>query len=66
MSPTLVNIGQARDLLVDAEEPAVNPLATLAAAALAAIAAILMAGVMVLGPGMALDHPRPSSEVSTF
>ena len=34
-----------------------SPWATLGAAALAAMAAVLMAGVMVLGPGVRFDEP---------
>ena len=62
MTPALANIEQARALLVEADEAVGSPLAALGAAAFAATAAIAMAGVMVLGPGMALDHPRSISE----
>lgn len=66
MSRILSNIDKARDLLVEAEETVANPLGALGAAALAATAAIAMAGVMVLGPGVALDHPRAVSEAAPF
>ncbi|CAN5471176.1 hypothetical protein BH10PSE1_BH10PSE1_16710 [soil metagenome] len=66
MSRILANIDKARDLLVETEETVASPFGALGAAALAATAAIAMAGVMVLGPGMALDHPRPASEAAPF
>ena len=53
----LTRIDRARDLLVETERAAANPWAALGAAALAATAAIAMAGVMILGPGFALDDP---------
>ena len=56
MSPALANIEQARALLVEVEEAVVNPIGTLGAAAFAASAAIAMAGVMILGPGVALEN----------
>lgn len=66
MSRILSNIDKARDLLVEAEDTVTSPLRALGAAALAATAAVVMAGVMVLGPGMALDHPRPTSDATPF
>lgn len=49
-------IDKARGLLTTpARRP--NPWATLAAAGLAAVAAVLMAGVMVLGPGVRFEEP---------
>ena len=47
---------QARSLL---HAPSItgNPWATLAASALAAMAAVLMAGAVVLGPGFEIDAP---------
>ena len=39
-----------------------NPYATLGAAALAAMAAVLMAGVMVLGPGVRFDETAVSTQ----
>ncbi|WGM31168.1 peptidoglycan-binding protein [Brevundimonas sp. NIBR11] len=41
-----------------------NVLGTLAAASLAACAAVLLAGVMILGPGVAIDDAPPVA--STF
>ena len=55
-------IEQARQALVEVE-PRPNVMATLGAAALAATAAVLLAGVMILGPGVAIeDGPPPSSQ----
>jgi hypothetical protein len=51
------NIAKARELLVAGETPRGGAWAALGAAALAATAAVLMAGVMVLGPGMRFDEP---------
>jgi hypothetical protein len=50
------NIDKARSLLTPPVRRA-SPWATLGAAALAATAAVLMAGVMVLGPGVRFDEP---------
>ena len=47
-------IDQARVLLLDTADRPASSLGVLGAAALAALAAVLMAGVMVLGPGLAL------------
>jgi len=49
-----VQIDQARQALVDAESKP-NVMATLGAAALAAAAAVLLAGLMILGPGVAIE-----------
>lgn len=52
-------IDRARRLL---EEPALasgGPIAALSAALLAAVAAVTMAGVVVLGPTLAIDAPTP-------
>ncbi|WP_372707277.1 hypothetical protein [Brevundimonas sp.] len=49
-------IAKARTLLAPVARPA-NPYSALAAAALAATAALLMAGVMVLGPGVRFEEP---------
>lgn len=69
MSRILANIDQARALLVEAEDAAANPLGALGAAAFAATAALAMAGVMILGPGVALDNTifdvPPSSVASS-
>ena len=50
------SIDKARGLLT-APVPRANPWATLGAAALAATAAVMMAGVMVLGPGVRFEEP---------
>ena len=55
MTSTQSRIDQARALLATPVDRAPNPFAALGAAALAATAAIMMAGVMVLGAGVALD-----------
>lgn len=49
-------IDKARDLLTPPTRRS-SPWATFAAAALAATAAVLMAGVMVLGPGVRFEEP---------
>jgi len=56
VTETAARIQQARALLTPPEERA-SALKALGAAALAATAAVLMAGVMVLGPGIALEEP---------
>jgi hypothetical protein len=55
------SIARARVLLAPAAARA-NPYATLGAAALAAMAAVLMAGVMVVGPGVHFDEPVVSAQ----
>ena len=50
-------IDKARDLLTAPTAPGDNPLALLAAAAMAAMAAVLMAGIVVLGPGVRFEDP---------
>jgi hypothetical protein len=50
------SIDKARVLLTPPVRRA-SPWATLAAAALAATAAVMMAGIMVLGPGVRFDEP---------
>jgi len=52
------DIQKARVLLTAPVQIA-SPWSALAAAALAATAAILMAGVMVLGPGVRFQNPVP-------
>ena len=60
MSETQVQIDAAR--LALSEPEAVNGvMATLAAASLAACAAVLLAGVMILGPGVAIEDAAPSA-----
>ena len=49
-------IDRARVLLTPPVRRA-SPWATLAAAALAATAAVMMAGIMVLGPGVRFEEP---------
>jgi len=52
-------IEKARQVLVEVE-PKPNALSVLGAAALAATAAVLLAGVMILGPGVTIDdQPVP-------
>ena len=50
------SIDQARRLLIAPERRA-SPWPALAAAGLAATAAVLMAGVLVLGPGVRFEEP---------
>ncbi|AQR62025.1 peptidoglycan-binding protein [Brevundimonas sp. LM2] len=52
-------IEEARRLLVEDVRRS-NPMATLGAAALAATSAVLLAGVMILGPGVAIDDRPPA------
>ena len=54
MADTTIN--KARNLLAPPVRRS-RPWATLAAASLAAVAAVLMAGVMVLGPGVRFEEP---------
>jgi hypothetical protein len=49
-------IDKARALLTPPAERGDNPWALLSAAALAALAAVLMAGIVVLGPGVRIDE----------
>ena len=56
------SITKARTLLTPAAPARPSPYATLGAAALAAMAAVLMAGVMVLGPGVRFDETSISSQ----
>jgi hypothetical protein len=55
------NITRARTLLASPAGRS-SPYATLAAAALAATAAVLMAGVMILGPGVRFDETGISAQ----
>ena len=55
-------ITRARTLLAPTEPSRSSPYATRGAAALAAMAAVLMAGVMVLGPGVRFDEPAISAQ----
>jgi hypothetical protein len=49
--------------LLDAPTARTNPWGLLAAAALAAASAMLMAGIVVLGPGIAFESPPAVSEL---
>ena len=55
MADTMID--KARGLLTAPPARRASPWATLGAAALAATAAVLMAGVMVLGPGVRFEEP---------
>lgn len=62
MSDTQTQIDAARVVLSEPEAKT-GVMGTLAAASLAACAAVLLAGVMILGPGVAIeDGPPPSSQ----
>ena len=56
------SITRARKLLTPPAVPGGSPYATLGAAALAAVAAVFMAGVMVVGPGVRFDEPAVSAQ----
>ncbi|WP_426035786.1 peptidoglycan-binding protein [Brevundimonas sp. DC300-4] len=60
MRQTQVQIDAAR-VALSAPEARNGVMATLAAASLAACAAVLLAGVMILGPGVALEDGPPSA-----
>jgi hypothetical protein len=60
MRETQVQIDAARVALSEPEARN-GVMGTLAAASLAACAAVLLAGVMVLGPGVALEDGPPSA-----
>ena len=55
------SIDKARSLLTPPAAPGDKPLALLGAAAMAAAAAVLMAGIVVLGPGVQFDDPAAIS-----
>ncbi|GAA0637307.1 peptidoglycan-binding protein [Brevundimonas lenta] len=57
------NIAKARALLT-APTPGASAWSALGAAALAATAAVMMAGVMVLGPGVRFDEPPVAQGLS--
>ncbi len=61
MSDPQIQIDAARVAL---NEPEIRTggLQTLAAAALAASAAVLLAGVMILGPGVEIDDTPPATQ----
>lgn len=54
-------IDEARLLLRAAPLERLSPWPLLGAATLAAVAAVLMAGVMILGPGVSFDAAQPQS-----
>ena len=60
MDEARAQIDAARNALVEPEARE-GVMATLAAAALAATAAVLLAGVMILGPGVAIEDTPPIS-----
>ena len=55
MTLSAAEIDKAKVLLAPPQDRPANALGALGAAALAAAAAVTMAGVMVLGPGIALE-----------
>ena len=61
MSDPQIQIDAARVALSEPEFRT-GGLQTLAAAALAASAAVLLAGVMILGPGVAIDDTPPTTQ----
>ena len=63
MRETQVQIDAARVALSEPEARN-GVMGTLAAASLAACAAVLLAGVMVLGPGVALENGPPAASQS--
>ena len=65
MSDTQVQIDAARLALTEPEARN-GVMGTLAAASLAASAAVLLAGVMILGPGVAIEDGPPPSSSQTF
>ena len=62
MTSTNPSIARARHLLSPVDRVA-SPWTTLMAAAVAACAAVLMAGVMVLGPGVDYSAAAPPASV---
>ena len=56
------SLTQARALLIEAEPPRPSSLGVLAAGFVAATAAVLLAGAVILGPGVAVDGPAPVAE----
>ena len=63
MRQTQVQIDAARVALSEPEARN-GVMGTLAAASLAACAAVLLAGVMILGPGVALEEPAAASRLA--
>ena len=62
MTLSAAEIDKAKALLAPPQDRPANALTALAAAALAATAAVTMAGVMVLGPGIALEE-TPAADI---
>lgn len=60
MTDPIRQIDSARALL-DAPERRASPWATLSAAALAAGMAVMLAGAVVLGPGVHFTEPTPAA-----
>ncbi len=63
MTPIETQIATAKGLLVDHAEAPVRPIAALGAALLAATASVVMAGVIVLGPGFEINESAYSANV---
>ena len=63
MSDTQVQIDAARVALTEPQARN-GVMGTLAAASLAACAAVLLAGVMILGPGVAIDDAPPMGQTA--
>lgn len=62
MDSTNAQIDQARGLLtVPHVAKAASPWSALGAALLAATAAVLMAGMVILGPGVSIDETQPAA-----
>ena len=57
MSDSAAKIARAKTLLTPPHSRAASGLGALGAAAFAATAAIMMAGVVVLGPGVTIEDP---------
>lgn len=66
MDSAKAQIDEARGLLkAGAEVRVESPWAALGAAMLTATAAVLLAGMMILGPGMSIDDAQPAAAFST-
>lgn len=64
MDSTKTQIDQARSLLTASVRKAASPWPALGAALLSAAAAVLMAGMVILGPGVSIDEPSPAAFVT--
>ena len=60
------SVTQARVLLIEAEPRRPSALGALAAGFVAATAAVLLAGAVILGPGVALETPTSAPVEATF